>query len=51
MLAGMDLKDLDIKFVDGPKSAPGTVVQKVTVTMTSKTTGKTTPGPVTDILV
>ena len=51
MLAGMELKDLDIKFVDGPKSAPGTVVQKVTVTMTSKTTGKTTPGPVTDILV
>jgi hypothetical protein len=51
MLAGMDLPDLDIKFVDGPKSAPGTVVQKVTVTMTSKTTGKTTPGPVTDILV
>ena len=51
MLAGLDMPDLDIKFVDGPKSAPGTVVQKVSVTITSKTTGKTTPGPVTDVLV
>ena len=51
MLAGMDLKDLDIKFVDGPKSAAGTVVQKASFTMTSKATGKTTPGPVSDILV
>ena len=50
MLATMDMPDISIKFVDGPKSAAGSVVQKYSATITSKATGKTTPGPVTDII-
>tara|TARA_B110001452_G_scaffold118637_1_gene98426 strand:- start:198 stop:2378 length:2181 start_codon:yes stop_codon:yes gene_type:complete len=50
MLATMDMPDISIKFVEGPKSAAGSVVQKYTATVTSKVTGKTTPGPVTDII-
>ncbi len=49
MLADFEMPDLDMKAVDGPKSAPGTVVHKYTVTSKSKTTGKSCPGPVTDL--
>lgn len=50
MLATFDMADLSITYVEGPKTAPGSVVQKVSATITSKATGKVTPGPITDVI-
>ena len=51
MVASNELSDLVIKFVAGPKSAPNTIIQKLSVKMTNKATGKAMPAPMTDIIV